>query len=93
MRLKKRLAQFLAVALAFFLCPLFDALVDALLRHPLYLLLTMLALGLTVRALEPLARKRGWGSEGRLTRHLSRPRFIDQSKQHILNWGGQTSRE
>jgi hypothetical protein len=62
MRLKKRLAQFLAVALGFFLCPLFDAAIDALLRYPLYLLLTMLALGLTVRALEPLARKRGWGA-------------------------------
>jgi hypothetical protein len=85
MRLKKRLAQFLAVALGFFLCPLFDAVIDALLRYPLYLLLTMLALGLTVRALEPLARKRGCGSGGRLTRYLSRPRLIDESKRLCID--------
>ena len=57
-----------------------------------YLLLTLLAFGLIVRALEPFARKRGWGSEGRLTRYVSQPRFIDQSRQRILNWGSQTSR-
>jgi hypothetical protein len=85
MRLKKRLAQFLAVALGFFLCLLFDVMIDALLRYPLYLLLTLLALGLTVRALEPLARKRGWGSEGRLTRYLSRPRLIDESKRLCID--------
>jgi hypothetical protein len=56
MRLKKRLAQFLAVAFGFFLCPLFDVTIDALLRYPLDPLLTMLALGLTVPALEPFAR-------------------------------------
>jgi len=84
MRLKKRLAQFLAVALGFFLCPLFDAAIDALLRYPLYLLLTMLALGLTVRALEPLARKRGWGSEGRLTRYLNRPGLIEEDKRFYI---------
>jgi hypothetical protein len=44
------------------------------------LALILFALGLIARALEPLARKRGWGSEGRLTRHLSRPRFIDESR-------------
>ena len=91
MRLKKRLAQFQAVALGFFLCLLFDALLDALLRYPLYL--ALLAFGLIVRALDPLARKRGWGSEGRLTRYLSRPRFIDESKQRILNWGSPTPGE
>jgi hypothetical protein len=85
MRLKKRLAQFLAVALGFFLCLLFDVMIDALLRYPLYLLLTLLALGLTVRALEPLARRRGWGSEGRLTRYLSRPRLIDESKRLCID--------
>lgn len=42
---------------------------------------TLIALNLIVRALEPLARKRGWGSEGRLTRYLSRPRFVDESKR------------
>jgi hypothetical protein len=56
-----------------------------------HVLLTLLAFGLIVRALEPLARKRGWGSEGRLMRYLSRPRFIDESKQRILNWGSPTS--
>ena len=43
------------------------------------------------RSPKPLARKRGWGSEGRLTRYLNRPHFIDESKQRILNWGSPTS--
>ena len=51
------------------------------------LLLTLLALGLIVRALEPLAWKRGWGSEGRLTRYLSRPRLIDESKRLCIDPG------
>jgi hypothetical protein len=52
-----------------------------LLLPTLMLLPTLIALNLIVRALEPLARKRGWGSEGRLTRYLSRPRFVDESKR------------
>jgi hypothetical protein len=48
-----------------------------------YLALTLLALGLIVRVLEPLVRKRGWGSQGRLTRH----RFIEESKRLYIDPG------
>jgi hypothetical protein len=51
------------------------------------LVLALVPLGLIARALEPLARKRGWGSEGRLTRHLNRPRFIEQSKRLYIDPG------
>ncbi len=65
-------------ALEFFLGPLLDPILVA---FPAYLSLALLALCLIVRALEPFARKRGWGSEGRLTRYLNRPRVIDDSKR------------
>lgn len=29
----------------------------------------------------PIARARGWGSEGRLIRYLSRPRLADESRR------------
>ena len=45
------------------------------------LLLGMSVLGLVLWALAPIARKRGWGSEGRLTRQLNRPRFEDESRR------------
>jgi hypothetical protein len=45
------------------------------------LLPVFLVLRLVLWALEPIARKRGWGSEGRLTRYLSRPRFEDESRR------------
>jgi len=40
----------------------------------------LIVLRLVLWALEPIARKRGWGSEGRLTRYLRRPRFEDESR-------------
>jgi hypothetical protein len=89
MRLNRWLSQFLAGALGLFAGWLLDACLGDYLLYPL---LTLLMFGPIVFALEPLARKRGWGSEGRLTRYLSRPRFIDESKQRILNWGSPTSR-
>jgi hypothetical protein len=78
MRPNGRLSRFLLGALGF--CAgvfLIAALGDYLFN----LLLTLLALGAIVRALEPLARKRGWGSEGRLTRYLNRPRLIEEEKR------------
>jgi hypothetical protein len=90
MQPRGRLSRFLLNAFGFCAGVLLCAATGDYLHYPL---LTLIAFGLIVRALEPLARKRDWGSEGRLMRHLSRPRFIDQSKQHILNWAGQTSRE
>ena len=47
----------------------------------------LLVLGVIARVLEPLAKTRGWGSEGRVTRHLSRPRLIDESKRLIIDPG------
>ena len=89
MRPSGRLSRFLLNAFGFCVGVLLCAAIG---DYLCYLLLTLLACGLIVRALEPLARNRGWGIEGRLTHYLSRPRFIDQSKQRILNWGSQTSR-
>lgn len=51
------------------------------------LVLALVVPGLIVRALQPLARKRGWGSEGRLTRYLSRPRFVEDSKRFTVDPG------
>jgi len=82
MRPSGRLSRFLLNVLGFCVGVLLCAAIGDYLY---YLVLTLLACGLIVRALEPLARKRGWGSEGRLTRYLGRPRFIDESKQRILN--------
>jgi hypothetical protein len=47
----------------------------------------LFALGVIARLLEPFARRRGWGSEGRLTRHLSRPPLIEESKRLTINPG------
>ena len=41
----------------------------------------LIVLRLVLWILEPIARKRGWGSEGRLKRYLSRPRFEDESRR------------
>lgn len=49
-----------------------------------YSVLAFFAFGSVVKALEPIARKRGWGAEGRLTRYLARPRFVDGSKQFVV---------
>jgi hypothetical protein len=84
-----RLSRFLLNALGFCAGVLLCAAIG---DYLCYVLLTLLAFGLIVRTLEPVARKRGWGNEGRLTRYLSRPRFIDESKQRILNWSSPTSR-
>jgi hypothetical protein len=47
----------------------------------LHLLLALIVLRVLLWALGPLARKHGWGSEGRLMRYFSRPSLIDQSKR------------
>jgi hypothetical protein len=69
-------------------CVCAGVLLCALLGDYLFVLvLTLLTLGLIVRALEPLARTRGWGSEGRLTRYLGRPRPIEESKRLTIDPG------
>ncbi|WP_458157025.1 hypothetical protein [Bradyrhizobium sp. 18BD] len=47
----------------------------------LYLLIGLIALNLVCLLFVPIARRYGWGAEGRLTRHLSRPRFEDESRK------------
>ena len=47
----------------------------------LYLLLGLILLNIACWVLAPIARKRGWGSEGRLTRYLSRPPIADEAKR------------
>ena len=45
-----------------------------------YLLMGLVVLNLACWMLVPIARKRRWGSEGRLTRYLSRPRIKDATR-------------
>ena len=47
----------------------------------LYLLLGLILANILCWALAPLARKRGWGAEGRLTRYLSRPPIADETRR------------
>jgi hypothetical protein len=47
----------------------------------LYLLVGLILLNVVCWALSPVARGRGWGSEGRLTAHLSRPPIADEAKR------------
>jgi hypothetical protein len=46
-----------------------------------YILLALVGLGALSVMIAPIARRRGWGSEGRLSRHLSRPPFVDESRR------------
>jgi hypothetical protein len=47
----------------------------------LYILLALLALNLVFAILAPFARHYGWGTEGRLTRHVNRPAFDDPQRR------------
>jgi hypothetical protein len=48
---------------------------------PYYSLFGLIVLGLLIRAAASIARRHGWGSEGRLTKFLNRPRFLDESRR------------
>ena len=58
--------------------------------YGLYLLIALIALNLGCLLLAPIARRRGWGAEGRLTRHLNRPRIEDESRKAIIREGART---
>lgn len=45
------------------------------------LITVLIALGLAGLLYVPFAKRYGWGNEGRLTRHLSRPPFEDESRK------------
>lgn len=47
----------------------------------LSLVVVLIALGLACLVYVPFAKRYGWGNEGRLTRHLSRPPFEDESRR------------
>jgi hypothetical protein len=49
--------------------------------YGLHLLMALIALNLVCLLMAPIARRRGWGAEGRLSRHLSRPPFDDESRR------------
>jgi hypothetical protein len=61
------------------------AIVSACMLFIQYVLLGLMALGALSVMIAPIARRRGWGSEGRLTRHLSRPPFMDESRRTALD--------
>ena len=61
--------------------------------YGLYLLIALVALNLACLLLAPIARRRGWGAEGRLTRHLSRPRLEDESRRAIVRESVRTLKE
>jgi hypothetical protein len=48
--------------------------------YPFHILIALAAIALMGKLLEPIARRRGWGAEGRLTRYLNRPRFDDEAR-------------
>jgi hypothetical protein len=79
----RRVSRFKAYAVS--LLALATAVCLDLLYSPGWLLMVVLSgmsvLGLVLWALAPIARKRGWGSEGHLTRKLNRPRFEDESRR------------
>lgn len=45
------------------------------------LIMVLIALGLAGLLYVPFAKRYGWGNEGRLTRHLSRPPFDDERRR------------
>lgn len=45
------------------------------------LIMVLIALGLAGLLYVPFAKRYGWGNEGRLTRHLSRPAFEDERRR------------
>jgi hypothetical protein len=53
-----------------------------------YVLLGLIALGLIAAVLVTIERWRGHGFEERLTRHLSRPLFVDESRRSTSSHGG-----
>lgn len=61
------------------------AIISACMLFIQYILLGLIALGALSVVMAPIARRRGWGSEGRLTRHLSRPPFMDESRRTALD--------
>lgn len=50
-----------------------------------YVVLGLIGLGVISMAIAPIAGRRGWGSEGRLTRHLGRPLFLDENRRTALD--------
>ena len=47
----------------------------------LNLIMVLIALGLACLLYVPFAKRYGWGNEGRLTGHLSRPPFEDERRK------------
>jgi hypothetical protein len=71
------------LGIAIFLAPLglLGLAFDGLIYFSPYSLFVLVAVALLMRAAASLAVRRGWGSEGRLTKFLNRPRFVDESRR------------
>jgi hypothetical protein len=50
---------------------------------PQYVLFGLFALGVIAALYSVIAKWRGWGSEGRLKRHLSRPPLVEESHRTV----------
>ena len=62
-----------------------SAIVSACVFFIEYVMLGLIALGALAVMIAPIARRRGWGSEGRLTRYLSSPHFMDEGRRTDLD--------
>jgi hypothetical protein len=69
---RSRFARVL-LAVAFLL-----AAVSAIVLFGLYVLAALIALNVLAWALRPVAKRFGWGSEGRLARRWNRPPLLDE---------------
>lgn len=80
--IRRSKGHILGLAIALALVGLVHVALDGLLYvNPYYILCGLIALSLLLRAAVVIGEKRGWGSEGRLTRLLNRPRFVDESRR------------
>ena len=76
--LRTRAARFL-FAVLFLL-----AAVSSYVFFGLYILVALIVLNLLAWALRPIAKRLGWGIEGRHARHRRRPPFLDE--RHSSCW-------
>jgi hypothetical protein len=73
--------MFLGIALFLALLGLLEVAVDGLLCLDRSGPFVLFALALLAKTAASVAKRRGWGVEGRITRLLSRPRFVDESRR------------
>jgi hypothetical protein len=83
--LRTRLGRELfGIALILALAGVLNLAIDGLIFLGRYAGPVVVALGLLMRVIGPIAQKR-WGSEGWFIRHSNRPRFVDESRRTDWN--------